>query len=59
LLRHQLAVLHRQITRPRFEPDDRAVHAALASVLGHERRSIFLVRPDTILGWHRRLVANQ
>jgi putative transposase len=58
VLRHQLAVLQRQISRPRFEPDDRAILAALARVLGRDRWSIFLVRPDTILGWHRRLVAN-
>jgi putative transposase len=58
VLRHQLAVLERQIARPRFEPDDRAVLAALARVLGRDRWSIFLIRPDTILGWHRRLVAN-
>ena len=58
VLRHQLAVLQRQISRPRFEPEDRAVLTALARVLGRDRWSIFLVRPDTILGWHRRLVAN-
>jgi putative transposase len=58
VLRHQLAVLQRQIPRPCFEPSDRAVLAALARVLGRDRWSIFLVRPDTILGWHRRLVAN-
>ena len=58
VLRHQLAVLQRQITRPRFEPDDRAILTALARVLGRERWSIFMVRPDTILRWHRRLVAN-
>ena len=57
VLRHQLAVLQRQIARPRFEPVDRAVLAAFARVLGRDRWSIFLVRPDTILGWHRRLVA--
>jgi putative transposase len=58
LLRHQLAVLQRQISRPRFEPEDRAVLTALARVLGRHRWPIFLVRGDTILGWHRRLVAN-
>jgi len=58
VLRHQLAVLRRQISRPRFEPDDRAFLTALARALGRDRWSIFLVRPDTILGWHRRLVAN-
>src|SRR5207248_4991117 len=58
VLRHQLAVLRRQISRPRFEPEDRAILTGLARVLGRNRWSIFLVRPDTILGWHRRLVAN-
>ena len=57
VLRHQLAVLQRQITRPRFEPDDRAILTALARVLGRDRWSMFLVKPDTILRWHRRLVA--
>jgi putative transposase len=58
VLRHQLAVLQRQIARPRFEPDDRAVLAALARVLRRDRWAIFMVKPDTILRWHRRLVAN-
>jgi putative transposase len=57
VLRQQLAVLERQIARARFEPDDRALLAAFARVLGRDRWSIFLVRPETILGWHRRLVA--
>ena len=58
MLRHQLAVLKRQVPRPRFEPSDRAVLAAFARVLNRDRWSIFLVKPDTILAWHRRLVAN-
>ena len=58
VLRHQLAVLKRQHPHPRFEPEDRAILTALARGLGRERWSIFLVRPDTILRWHRRLVAN-
>ncbi len=58
VLRHQLAVLQRQTSRPRFELHDRAVLAAFARVLDRDRWSILLVKPDTILGWHRRLVAN-
>ena len=58
VLRHQLAVLHRQVPRPRFEPTDRAFITALSRVVGRDRWSIFLVKPDTILAWHRRLVAN-
>jgi putative transposase len=58
VLRHQLAVLRRQIARPRFEPDDRVLLSALARVLGRDCWSMFLVRPDTILRWHRRLIAD-
>jgi hypothetical protein len=58
VLRHQLAVLHRQVPRPRFERTDRALLTALSRVVGRDRWSIFLVKPDTILAWHRRLVAN-
>jgi hypothetical protein len=54
VLRHQLAILQRQITRPRFEPEDRAILTALARVLGRERWSILIVKPDTIMRWHRR-----
>jgi transposase InsO family protein len=58
VLRHQLAVLQRQISRPRFEPDDRAFLSALARALGRDHWPILLVKPDTILAWHRRFVAN-
>jgi len=58
VLRHQLCVLQRQLSRPRFAPDDRAILTALARVLGRDRWSILMVKPDTILRWHRRLVAN-
>jgi putative transposase len=58
ILRHQLAVLHRQVPRPRFEPTDRALLTALSRLVGRDRWSMFLMRPDTILRWHRRLVAN-
>jgi len=57
VLRHQLAVLRRQAPRPRFEPADRAVLAAISRVLPRARWSCFFVRPETLLRWHRRLVA--
>jgi hypothetical protein len=59
VLRHQLAVLQRQIPRPRFEPDDRAILAALARVGSRDRSSSFVVTPATLLRWHRRLLAKR
>jgi len=57
VLRHQLAVLRRQTPRPRLEPADRALLAAVSRVLPRSRWSCFFVKPDTLLRWHRRLVA--
>ena len=56
--RHQLTVLRRQIPRPRFEPADRALLAAVSRMLPRSVWSCFLVKPDTLLRWHRRLVAS-
>ena len=57
VLRHQLAVLCRQ-TRPELEPADRALLAAAVScVLPRSRWSCFFVKAETVLRWHRRLVA--
>jgi putative transposase len=62
-LRHQVTVLQRQLgaTRPRLLPGDRAFLAALLhwlprDVLGRFR---LLVRPDTVLRWHRDLLARR
>jgi hypothetical protein len=57
VLRHQLAVLQRQVGRPRLFWPDRAVIAVLALRLPPARRAGMLVTPGTILRWHRRLVA--
>ena len=57
VLRHQLTVLRRQIPRPRLEPADRALLAAVSRVLPRSRWSCFFVQPETLLRWHRRLVA--
>jgi putative transposase len=57
VLRHQLVVLRRQTPRPKLQPTDRALLAAVSRLLPRSRRSCLLVRPETLLGWHRRLVA--
>jgi len=60
VLCHQLMVLRRQTPRPKLEPADRALLALLAAVsraLPRARWSCFLVKPETLLRWHRRLVA--
>ena len=57
VLRHELSVLRRQVKRPRFKLGDQLVLAALSRVLPRGSWSAFLVRPETLLRWHRRLVA--
>jgi hypothetical protein len=57
VLRPQLAGLRRQTPRSRFEPADRAVLAAISRALPRACWSCFVVRPETLLRWHRRLVA--
>jgi putative transposase len=55
VLRHELAVLRRQVSRPRLDEPDRVFLAAAGQLLGRGTRSFF-VRPDTLLAWHRQLV---
>ncbi len=54
LLRQQLLVLKRQIQRPKFTAVDRAVLLGASAMTGSWREAILLVKPDTILRWHRR-----
>jgi hypothetical protein len=49
VLRHELVILRRQSRRPRFEPADRALLAAVSRALPRAAWSTFLVRPETLL----------
>jgi putative transposase len=53
LLRHQLNVLRRQVSRPRLDLMDRLKLVLGSALLPSWRRSIAIVQPDTILRWHR------
>jgi putative transposase len=59
VLRHELAVLRRQVGRPQFEPSDRLILAALSRVAPRRSWGAFSVRPETLLRWHRCLIARR
>jgi putative transposase len=52
-LRHEVAVLGRQVTQPRPRRADRAILAALAWHLPTMLSAHRLVAPGTLLAWHR------
>jgi hypothetical protein len=59
VLRHQIVVLRRQVKRPIYRASDKAFLAAASRTLRREAWGAFLVRPETLLRWHRQLVARK
>ncbi len=59
VLRHELSILRRQARRPQLIARDRLVLAALSRVMPRRSWQAFPVTPETLLRWHRRLVARR
>jgi transposase InsO family protein len=55
LLRQQLLVLQRRKKRPRLHWQDRAVIVGLASRVATWRNALLIVKPETVVRWHRKL----
>ena len=58
-LRHQVAVLHRQVNRPDLSDGDRVLLVALSRLLPRVSWNAFFFTPETLLRWHRDLVARK
>jgi putative transposase len=60
VLRHENAVLRRQVTRVQYQPADRLWLAALSKLIPRGRwGEVFAVTPATLLAWHRRLISRK
>src|SRR5829696_8852273 len=56
VLRHELAVLRRQIKRPKLRRRDKLFLSAMSRMLPRERWAAFIVTPATLVRWHRELL---
>ena len=54
-LRQQLIILERQVKRPLAKPRERVLLVALASRLRTWKQALLIVKPDTLIRWHRDL----
>ena len=52
LLRRQLIILHRLVSKPRFTPTDRLWLVLLVSRVRRWKEALLILKPDTLLRWH-------
>ncbi len=53
-LRHQLATMKRASRRPSLRPMDRLLWVLLSRLLPNWREMLVIVKPETVIGWHRK-----
>jgi putative transposase len=53
-LRHQLNILQRHTKKPRFQNRDRLLWIILARIWSDWRTPLTLVRPETVIRWHKK-----
>ncbi len=53
MLRQELLILHRQVKKPRFTQSDRLWLVLLVSRLQHWKDTLLILKPETLLRWHR------
>ena len=53
-LRHQIGILHRSVKKPKLTTSDRLLWAWLSEVWSDWRSALVMVKPETVLAWHRK-----
>src|SRR5262245_15369972 len=53
VLRQQLLVLNRTVKRPKLRRRDRHFLVCFSRLLGGRREALIIVKPDTVINWHR------
>ena len=59
VLRHELAILRRQASRPTLTRADRALLTSLSRSLPRPAWTVFTFKPERLLRWHRQLIARR